>query len=213
MLARAPITQPSANTGARFAFLVRRGNGWDAIEIGGPLFLGTVALALLLMLTAVAGTLYNLFRDDALMAMASGERREIRAYEDRIIELRQRIDRLTTKQIANQDTIEDRVSALVARQAELEARYLLVSDLEQRAAQAGCSHRALRRLPWQRPAPSARQPSPLSRRASPFPPRLAARWNRRAPRRWMIPSRPSRRVPSSRSRRRMRPPGHRASTT
>ncbi len=137
MLARAPITQPSANTGARFAFLVRRGNGWDTIEIGGPLFLGTVALALLLMLAAVAGTLYNLFRDDALIAMASGERREIRAYEDRIIELRQRIDRLTTKQIANQDTIEDRVSALVARQAELEARYLLVTDLEQRAAQAG----------------------------------------------------------------------------
>lgn len=137
MLARAPITQPSANTGARFAFLVRRGSGWETIEIGGPLFLVTVALAALLMLTAVAGTLYNVFRDEALIAMASGERREIRAYEDRIIELRQRIDRLTTKQIANQDTIEDRVSALVARQAELEARYLLVSDLEQRAAQAG----------------------------------------------------------------------------
>ncbi|MCA3627902.1 MAG: peptidoglycan DD-metalloendopeptidase family protein [Methylobacterium sp.] len=136
-LARAPITQPSANTGARFAFLVRRRSGWDTIEIGGPIFLGTVALSLFLILTAVAGTLYNVFRDDALLAMASSERRDLRAYEDRIVELRQRIDRLTTRQIANQDTIEDRVAALVARQAELEARYLLLSDLEQRAAQAG----------------------------------------------------------------------------
>lgn len=137
MLVRAPNTQPGANSGARFAVLVRRGTGWDTIEIGGLLFLGVVALSLLLMAGAIAGTLYNLFRDDALAAMASGDRREARAYEDRIVELRQRIDRLTTKQIANQDTIEDRVSALVARQAELEARYLLVGDLEQRALQAG----------------------------------------------------------------------------
>jgi murein DD-endopeptidase MepM/ murein hydrolase activator NlpD len=136
-LARAPITQPGANTGACFALLVRRGSGWDTIEIGGPSFLGTVAISLLLILTAVAGTLYNVFRDDVLLAMASSERRDLRAYEDRIIELRQRIDRLTTRQIANQDSIEDRVAALVARQAELEARYLLVNDLEQRAAQAG----------------------------------------------------------------------------
>jgi murein DD-endopeptidase MepM/ murein hydrolase activator NlpD len=137
MPARAPNTQPGANSGGRYALLVRRGNAWDRIEIGGPVFLGTLMLSMLLMFGAVAGTLYNLFRDDALVALASGEKREIRAYEDRIIELRQRIDRLTSKQIANQDTIEDRVSALVARQAELEARYLLVSDLEQRAAQVG----------------------------------------------------------------------------
>jgi len=136
-LARAPITQPGANTGARFALLVRRGSGWDTFEIGGPLFLGAMALSLFMILTAVAGTLYHVFRDDALLAMVYGERRDLRAYEDRIIELRQRIDRLTTRQIANQDSIEDRVAALVARQAELEARYLLVNDLEQRAAQAG----------------------------------------------------------------------------
>ncbi|MCA3651009.1 MAG: hypothetical protein IOC54_04120, partial [Methylobacterium sp.] len=62
-LARAPITQPGANTGARFAFLVRRGSGWDTIEIGGPLFLGAMAFSLFLILTAVAGTLYHVFRD------------------------------------------------------------------------------------------------------------------------------------------------------
>lgn len=156
MLVRAPIIQPSANTGARFAFLVRRGAGWETIEIGGPAFLAAIALSLLLMLAAVLGTLYNVFRDEALVVMAAGEGREVRAYEDRIVELRQRIDRLTTRQIANQDTIEDRVSALVARQAELEARYLLVTDLEQRAAQAGLQ-------PPREPAPALASPSAAAR--------------------------------------------------
>jgi biotin carboxyl carrier protein len=94
-------------------------------------------LALLLLMGATVGSLYNLFRDEAVQAIVAGEKRDLRSYEERIAELRSRIDRMTTRQIVNQDTIEDRVAELVARHAELEARYLLVSDLESRASMAG----------------------------------------------------------------------------
>lgn len=137
MVFRAPSTQPLANTSADFAFVMRRGGAWSVIEVGGWAIMVTAALALMLLAGATIGSLYNLFRDEAVQAIAAGDKRDIRAYEERIVELRSRIDRMTTRQIANQDTIEDRVAELVARQAELEARYLLVSDLESRANQAG----------------------------------------------------------------------------
>lgn len=139
MVFRAPSTQPLANTSAQFAFVVRRGGTWSVVEIGGWALGAVVALAALLLLGATIGSLYNLFRDEAVSAIVAGEKRDLRAYEERIAELRNRIDRMTTRQIVNQDTIEDRVAELVARQAELEARYLLVSDLESRAGMAGLS--------------------------------------------------------------------------
>lgn len=139
MVFRAPSTQPLANTSAQIAFVVRRGSSWSVVEIGGWALAATIALALMLLAGATIGSFYNLFRDEAVQAIAAGDKRDLRAYEERIAELRSRIDRMTTRQIANQDTIEDRVAELVARQAELEARYLLVSDLESRASMVGLS--------------------------------------------------------------------------
>jgi murein DD-endopeptidase MepM/ murein hydrolase activator NlpD len=139
MVFRAPSTQPLANTSAQFAFVVRRGGTWSVVDIGGWALGAVVALALLLFAGATFGSFYNLFRDEAVQAIVAGEKRDLRSYEERIAELRNRIDRMTTRQIVNQDTIEDRVAELVARQAELEARYLLVSDLESRATMAGLS--------------------------------------------------------------------------
>jgi murein DD-endopeptidase MepM/ murein hydrolase activator NlpD len=139
MVFRAPSTQPLANTSAQFAFVVRRGGTWSVVDIGGWALGAIVAFALLLLVGATIGSFYNMFRDEAVQAIVAGEKRDLRAYEERIAELRSRIDRMTTRQIVNQDTIEDRVAELVARQAELEARYLLVSDLEARANMAGLS--------------------------------------------------------------------------
>ena len=141
MVVRAPASQPFSNTGARFAFIMRSGNAWSVFELGGRSLVAIGILTVLLLSGAVIGTLYHMFRDDLVHSLVAGEARDIRAYEERIAELRSRIDKMTTRQIANQDTIEDRVAVIVARQAELEARYLLVSDLDQRALQAGLTPR------------------------------------------------------------------------
>ncbi|CAN1557214.1 NlpD Membrane proteins related to metalloendopeptidases [Rhabdaerophilaceae bacterium] len=164
MIVRAPSSQPLSNSGARFAFIMRSGNTWSVCELGGRTFLAVACLVILLLTGSVAGALYQFFRDDLVQGLLSGESRDIRAYEERIAELRSRIDRMTTRQIANQDTIEDRVAVIVARQAELEARYLLVSDLEQRATHAGV------------PAARGREASPTPVAPRPVPPRFEARF-------------------------------------
>jgi murein DD-endopeptidase MepM/ murein hydrolase activator NlpD len=137
MVVRAPSTQALANSSAHFGILIRRRHGWSVIEMGRGWLLALLILTTILLLTASAGALYHLFRDSMLHALAQGQGRDTRAYEERIAELRQRIDRMTTRQIVNQDSIEDRVAILIAKQAELEARSLLIGDLEDRAQQAG----------------------------------------------------------------------------
>ena len=94
-------------------------------------------LATLLFAWYLFATLYLVFRDDLMISMLTGQRRANYAYEDRIVELRSRIDKITARQLLNQESIEDRVAGLVARQAELEARQILVADLSTRADRIG----------------------------------------------------------------------------
>jgi murein DD-endopeptidase MepM/ murein hydrolase activator NlpD len=139
MVVRAPSTQALANSSARFGILIRQGQSWSVVELGRGWLIALAVVSGLLLVTASAGALYHLFRDSMLHALAQGQGRDTRAYEERIAELRQRIDRMTTRQIVNQDSIEDRVAILIAKQAELEARSLLIGDLEDRAQQVGLS--------------------------------------------------------------------------
>lgn len=126
-----------AGTEARFHFVMRAGNRERRIEFGGRGAIGLLAAGLVLLILYLASTLYLITRDDLLLSLVAGQRRTADAYEDRITELRQRIDRITARQVMNQDSIEDRVADLVARQAELEARQVVVADVATRAGKAG----------------------------------------------------------------------------
>lgn len=137
MFIRPPVPQPLANSTAKVALVLRQAGGARVIEIGGKTVTALIILICLLFAWFIAAASYVAFRDDVVRAIATSERRSVQAYEDRIAELRQRIDKLTARQVANQDTIEDRVASLVARQADLEARQVMVSDLGQRAREAG----------------------------------------------------------------------------
>jgi murein DD-endopeptidase MepM/ murein hydrolase activator NlpD len=137
MFIRPPLPQPLANSEAKVALLLRSGSGPRVIEIGGRMITALIILACLLIAWFVLAATYIGFRDEAVRALAFSERRSVQAYEDRIAELRTRIDRLTARQVANQDTIEDRVASLVARQAELEARQVMVAEVSQRARDGG----------------------------------------------------------------------------
>lgn len=137
MSARLPASDPLANSSARFAFIIRRGPAPRVIELGDRTIWTLAILTALLLAWYLAATLYLVFRDDMVAGLVSGQRRVHYAYEDRILELRARIDRITAKQLQNQETIEDRVAGLVARQAELEARAIMMADLAGRAEKAG----------------------------------------------------------------------------
>lgn len=137
MFIRPPASPPLVNSSTRLAILLRSGTGSRMVEIGDRTVIALILLSALLLAWYLVATLYLVMRDDVVISLINGERRRDYAYEERIAELRSRIDRLTTRQVINQDTIDDRVAGLVARQAELEARQLMVADIGARAASAG----------------------------------------------------------------------------
>lgn len=137
MFVRVPSQQPFANSDARLALMLRSPNGVRMIEIGGRTVTAIILITISLFAWYLFATLYLVFRDDLVVSLISGQHRQHYAYEDRIAELRSRIDRMTARQLVNQDKIEDRVASLIARQAELEARQIMVADLGGRAGSAG----------------------------------------------------------------------------
>ena len=144
MFIRTPSQQPLANSNARLALLLRSPGGMRVVEIGDRTLTAIILITAALLAWYLFATLYLVLRDDIVVSLVTGQRRQHYAYEDRIADLRSKIDRMTARQVVNQDTIEDRVSHLVARQAELEARQIMVADISTRATQAGISPTHLR---------------------------------------------------------------------
>ncbi len=68
-------------------------------------------------------------RDDLAARMIRRETARQYAYEDRIAHLRQEIDRLSSRQLLDQDSVEYRLSELVSRQTQLESRQAVVATI------------------------------------------------------------------------------------
>jgi murein DD-endopeptidase MepM/ murein hydrolase activator NlpD len=103
-----------------------------------PWLAGSLALFGLCFFTLyLAATGYLVFRDDLLTASIARQARIQHAYEDRIAVLRADIDRLTSRQLLNQQAFEDKLGKLVGRQAALDARQDSIANLSQAFRRAG----------------------------------------------------------------------------
>jgi murein DD-endopeptidase MepM/ murein hydrolase activator NlpD len=65
---------------------------------------------------------YFAFHDDVLTGLMARQRAQQYAYEDRIAELREQIDRTTSRQLLSQEQFERQLDELMRRQAALESR-------------------------------------------------------------------------------------------
>lgn len=137
MFIRMPVQGPFANSDARLALMIRSENGMRLVEFGSRTVVAVILVAALLFAWFLVASFYLVMRDEFVASYFAGQRRDVHAYESRILDLRSRIDRITARQLLNQDTIEDRVSTLVARQAEIEARQIMVSELAAKAETTG----------------------------------------------------------------------------
>jgi murein DD-endopeptidase MepM/ murein hydrolase activator NlpD len=103
-----------------------------------PWLAGSVCLfAAVFGVLYLAATGYLVFRDDLLAASITYQRHMQRAYEDRIASLRADIDRLTSKQLLNQEAVDEKMDRLLGRQAMLDARQDIIAQMSQAARQAG----------------------------------------------------------------------------
>ncbi|MBE7185034.1 MAG: M23 family metallopeptidase [Methylobacterium mesophilicum] len=108
--------------------------------------------ALSLTVGYFGATAYLVLRDDLMNAAVSSQARMQQAYEDRISALRSQVDRITSRQMLDQQLVETKVSELLSRQAAL----------------SGLDARLTPLLPEKAGAPSPVTPLPLSTDTAPI---------------------------------------------
>src|SRR5260370_5104562 len=145
----------------------RRGADYTLVHAGRQLRIGPIAfwvvVGTLVIMAAwsVSTATYFAFRDDVRTGLVSSEAEIQFGYEDRIAELRAQIDRLSSRQLLDQEQYEQRLDQVSRRQATLESRAGALSALSDGAATGSIKPPARNGLGApQREAPL--KPSPLT---------------------------------------------------
>jgi len=102
--------------------------GYTLAHAGRQIRLGPVAFwifvgsVVIMAGWSIATATYFAFRDDVLKGLIARQTEQQSAYEDRIAELRARIDRTTSRQLLDQEQFEQKLDDLLRRQTTLESR-------------------------------------------------------------------------------------------
>ena len=103
-----------------------------------PVFFSVaVCSAIMLMVGYFSATAYLVFRDDLISASFANQARVKHEYEDRIAALRTKLDRVTSRQLLDQQAIESRVHELMARQENIGKRSSRMTNLMEKAKNRG----------------------------------------------------------------------------
>ncbi|GAA0771481.1 hypothetical protein GCM10009077_02730 [Roseibium denhamense] len=103
-----------------------------------PVHLVCGALACAAVTLALAGTAGYYFLRSDIQAEASQKRTElVMEYEDHIDRLRTEIERLSSRQMVDRETVEIQVMDVLRRQQDLSQRHAIVADLVARAESVG----------------------------------------------------------------------------
>ena len=125
----ARYAQPRTHSAAAMSRHVQRAHGgYTLMHAGRQVRIGPVAfwiivgtLVIMAIWSLATGT-YFAFREDVLTRLI-GRQTELQfAYEDRIAELRAQVDRATSRQLLDQEQFEQKLNAVLQRQATLEQR-------------------------------------------------------------------------------------------
>jgi murein DD-endopeptidase MepM/ murein hydrolase activator NlpD len=120
---RHPVSQASAPAAA-----VAAQNGYTLVHAGkqvrfGPVvFWIVVGTVIVLGMWSAATATYFAFRDDVLTRLIARQAEMQYAYEDRIAELRAKVDRSTSRQLLDQEQFDQKLDQIMRRQTALESR-------------------------------------------------------------------------------------------
>ena len=107
-------------------------------------FLGVMAIGYL------GATSYLVMRDNLIGASMARQARMQHVYEDRIAALRAQVDRVTSRQLLDQQVVEEKVEKLLKQQMALSSRHGRLGTLLDRAEESGV-------LPKEGPLPTSRR--------------------------------------------------------
>ncbi|MBP1297884.1 M23 family metallopeptidase [Bradyrhizobium elkanii] len=124
---RTPARRPAAHHPAPAA-VAASGEGYTLVHAGkqvrfGPVvFWIIVGTVVLLGMWSAATATYFAFRDDVLTRLIARQAEMQYAYEDRISELRAKVDRTTSRQLLDQEQFDQKLDQIMKRQSTLESR-------------------------------------------------------------------------------------------
>src|SRR5258705_4165560 len=131
---RRPATNPAAVPTAHMQ------QGYTLVHAGKQVRFGPVAfwivigtVTLLGMWSAATAT-YFAFRDDVLTRLIARQAEMQYAYEDRIAELRAKVDRTTSRQLLDQEQFDQKLDQIMKRQTALESRATALGAIPDSAA-------------------------------------------------------------------------------
>src|SRR5437762_10076016 len=142
-------------------------DGYTLVHAGKQVRFGPVAfwivigtVTLLGMWSAATAT-YFAFRDDVLTRLIARQAEMQYAYEDRIAELRTKVDRTTRRQVLDQEQFDQKLDQIMRRQTALESRATALGAIPDTAA-TGSIRPLGRGAAVETPASSTLKPSPIS---------------------------------------------------
>ena len=97
-------------------------HGGKQVRIGPVVFWIVVGTVILLGMWSAATATYFAFRDDVLTRLIARQAEMQYAYEDRIAELRAKVDRTTSRQLLDQEQFDQKLEQIMRRQTALESR-------------------------------------------------------------------------------------------
>jgi murein DD-endopeptidase MepM/ murein hydrolase activator NlpD len=134
-------------------------HGGRQVRIGPIAFWIVVGTLVVMAVWSIATGTYFAFREDVLTRLI-GRQAELQfAYEDRIAELRAQVDRITSRQLLDQEQFEQKLNGLLQRQSVLEQRSSALTGDLSATGSIKPSHAA---PPPAAPAERTIKPSPIS---------------------------------------------------
>jgi murein DD-endopeptidase MepM/ murein hydrolase activator NlpD len=118
-VARQPVNPPAAKREENGYTLVHAGK---QVRFGPVVFWIVVGTVTTLGMWSAATATYFAFRDDVLTRLIARQAEMQYAYEDRIAELRAKVDRATSRQLLDQEQFDQKLEQIMRRQSALESR-------------------------------------------------------------------------------------------
>ena len=152
------------------------------VRFGPVVFWIVVGTVTALGVWSAATATYFAFRDDVLTRLIARQAEMQYAYEDRIAELRAKVDRTTSRQLLDQEQFDQKLEQIMRRQTALESRATALGTIPDLQVTGSIKSPSRGAAPNDPPASGTPKPSPISDTVTfVAPPDREARLESRAP--------------------------------
>jgi murein DD-endopeptidase MepM/ murein hydrolase activator NlpD len=132
------------------------------VRFGPVVFWIVVGTIIVLGLWSAATATYFAFRDDVLTRLIARQAEMQYAYEDRIAELRAKVDRTTSRQLLDQEQFDQKLDQIMRRQVALESRATALGSLPDSSITGSIRPPSRGAAAGDTPPPVTAKPSPIN---------------------------------------------------